>query len=459
VSLVLISCNLDIGLLHEIVVKAESLLPTFPEQERFPTHALFTAYHELFAQKGRITDGETKFSRILFKIGGAPDHLTLLENFENVLARIGIDVEFSVKDGTTHPSLDGISGKREDDIYSDHGDGTNESASLDIEVSTKARTPAPSVVKWPQAQHRLSYDAGRYINGYNDIGNDYLGFHKDAPPSHDPTSSEIDYHRTTNSPHRETAAYDHSVAPSEATIADMREALALRHFRRYTLMHIVEYWKTSALQQREDNIGLMTVAEHRDRNLLFQNAIELWRSSLGLKRNAKGAVDPDTALARRHIVRTKFYNAWKNLTLAKRSAVQKAEEEAQRGFEEKRASQLKEKYFQHWRTVIAQRKADEDAAQALFSYRLKRKFFGFNLLPAKSGSQTDAVPKEKLNDSAILPQNLKNSTETLGHVTSKTDVREFMEEHVLNTIPVDVVTNLKEGMLSFFLGQKAAKKS
>lgn len=85
----------DIALLHQIVTEAEDILSNLPEQQRLPTYALFKAYFKLLPSTGVDADHDSRYARVLFKIGGIRGERTLWSRFEEVLDRMGIEIEFS----------------------------------------------------------------------------------------------------------------------------------------------------------------------------------------------------------------------------------------------------------------------------------------------------------------------------------------------------------------------------
>src|SRR5277367_6709865 len=101
---------LDVTILHDIVVHAQELLPGLPERERVPTNALFHAYYSILPSIGIDADHDSRYARILFKIGGTRSNGSLYEKFEAVLARMGIEIQFDpendVEGDTTEESLD-----------------------------------------------------------------------------------------------------------------------------------------------------------------------------------------------------------------------------------------------------------------------------------------------------------------------------------------------------------------
>jgi protein SFI1 len=99
--------NEDIEILHEIIVRAQELLPTLPERERLPTNALFGAYYETLPRLGLKADHDNRYARILFKVGGIGGAATLYERFEAILSRMGIEIEFDREEGGQYSQLEG----------------------------------------------------------------------------------------------------------------------------------------------------------------------------------------------------------------------------------------------------------------------------------------------------------------------------------------------------------------
>jgi hypothetical protein len=95
--------NEDVAVLHDIVVLAQELLPALPERERLPTNALFNAYYDILPRVGVNADYDSRYARILFKIGGLRGDGTLYEKFEEILSRMGIEIEFDQEEtGDVH---------------------------------------------------------------------------------------------------------------------------------------------------------------------------------------------------------------------------------------------------------------------------------------------------------------------------------------------------------------------
>ncbi|KAK6579774.1 hypothetical protein PZA11_008010 [Diplocarpon coronariae] len=92
---------IDIALLHDIVVLAQEILPKLSERERLPTNALFSAYYDILPRIGINADHDSRYARVLFKIGGLRGPGTLYEKFEEILSRLGIEIEFDQDNNDT----------------------------------------------------------------------------------------------------------------------------------------------------------------------------------------------------------------------------------------------------------------------------------------------------------------------------------------------------------------------
>lgn len=91
----LIICNADIILLHEIVSTGEALLASLPERERLPTDAMFKAADEVLPKYGFTPEDIPHISSLLFRIGGQRGPESLLDKFRAILRDMGIELVFS----------------------------------------------------------------------------------------------------------------------------------------------------------------------------------------------------------------------------------------------------------------------------------------------------------------------------------------------------------------------------
>ncbi|KAK3387437.1 Sfi1 spindle body protein-domain-containing protein [Podospora didyma] len=85
----------DFQLLHEVVTRGESILPTLPARDRLPTNALFQAAEQILPAYGYDAEqAPSHISRLIFKIGGHRSGETLSDKFKSVVQGMGIQLEF-----------------------------------------------------------------------------------------------------------------------------------------------------------------------------------------------------------------------------------------------------------------------------------------------------------------------------------------------------------------------------
>ncbi|KAF7558372.1 hypothetical protein G7046_g5782 [Stylonectria norvegica] len=86
--------NEDITALHAVVAAAQELLDTAPDPKPLPAAALFKAYDDVLPRHGIDPDMDHHLSALVFRIGGEQGGGTLIDKFQNILARMGIVLEF-----------------------------------------------------------------------------------------------------------------------------------------------------------------------------------------------------------------------------------------------------------------------------------------------------------------------------------------------------------------------------
>lgn len=64
------------------------------------TNALFRSYYQILPSLGIDADHDSRYARVLFKIGGMQGRETLYTKFEAVLARMGIEIQIEVEGGS-----------------------------------------------------------------------------------------------------------------------------------------------------------------------------------------------------------------------------------------------------------------------------------------------------------------------------------------------------------------------
>lgn len=88
---------------------AQEHLDGLPEQDRVPTNSLFQAYDAVLPAHGIDPENDQHLSRLVFRIGGERGEGTLLEKFGSVLSRMGIELEFDTSSIPAEPELSEVS--------------------------------------------------------------------------------------------------------------------------------------------------------------------------------------------------------------------------------------------------------------------------------------------------------------------------------------------------------------
>ncbi len=407
------------------MVLAQELLPKLPERERLPTNALFSAYYDILPRIGINADHDSRYARVLFKIGGLRGQGTLYEKFEEILSRMGIEIEFDHEDDEeqysqledSQYSLD-IAAADETPLQDENDDpgrrrrSNSESSAWNAGndprmLCRKRRNSASSANKaihetdsYPKflqetqpSQQQLPLQTANLQNQKEDRSEHNVGAWLKArteKPKRGRNRS-ISTHGSMRIRRRSPSAArrlhqpainlsipgsDNFHAPSEITavtsgfaddtasdleipaqrylsnqdadaLMQIKASLILQHHLSFLARRQLRNWRNKALQLREDNLGRDTIAGSHDQKALLQSALDSWRLfSLQrrqaaeterffahIERRASRARDlylmhvafthwstyaneevQRTALARRHIVRTRIFNAWRDIT-------------------------------------------------------------------------------------------------------------------------------------------------
>ena len=417
--------NEDVAVLHDIIVLAQELLPNLPERERLPTNALFTAYYDILPRVGVNADHDSRYARILFKIGGLRDHGTLYEKFEEVLARMGIEIEFGQEED------EGIYSQLEDSQtdFKKNAKGNAFQDENQLPRGRPRRNSESSVWDLGSGQFHLrerhnSFSSLRKpFRSSTDRGSRFLPEFVHAQPlkldqsivkanrdksEHDVRSwlaSDLEKPRRERGRGRSVSTHaslrirrrspslatSHHGTPSNASILEpndyefraqsetaavtpgsnlqrsdssnlsrrpsvLQEAiilmerkasLVLQQRRSLLAIERLRLWQLTALQLREDRANLQNVAIHHDKTVLLHSSLEKWQNRLlvarrseetdgffaYLEHRSEQARDffllnkafthwrlsafeevERTSIARRHIIRTRTFNAWRDIT-------------------------------------------------------------------------------------------------------------------------------------------------
>ncbi|KAH0431702.1 WD repeat protein [Colletotrichum camelliae] len=98
--------NEEIAILHDVVTAAQDNLDLLPEGERLATNALFQAYDAVLPNYGVDPEEDHHISRLVFRVGGERGDGSLLDKLRNVLARMGIELEFDSRSEGSRPFSD-----------------------------------------------------------------------------------------------------------------------------------------------------------------------------------------------------------------------------------------------------------------------------------------------------------------------------------------------------------------
>jgi protein SFI1 len=444
--------NEDVALLHDIVVLAEELLPSLPEGERLPTNALFDAYYDILPRTGLKADHDNRYARVLFKIGGVRGDGTLYEKFEEVLSRMGIEIEFDEAEPDSDSQQERGQAALEDTEASimlqdenipPRGRARRNSDSawdLGVESPSKQRQRRNSYsprneAKAPPIQDRDGFlrelfqqePSEKLSRGDRDIPGSNVGAWLNAKPAPHrkdrgrsiSTQAGMRIRRrslsvairrpalttTTASPNSDeyhaeseitavTSAHEPELTESinfppkqtlskpSTSLMQIKAEVILRHHLSFLAKRQLRIWREQALQRRETNANLDWIAFQHDKNALLNQAVDTWHSRYlekrsiaeterffaHLERRSARARDlyllhksfthwhgsaceeaERTQAARRHILRTRFFDAWRDITAVKELKVRR---------------QVLKKFFSVWqRKHIVIRSNDTTAMQ------------------------------------------------------------------------------------------------
>jgi protein SFI1 len=454
----------DVAILHDIVVHAQELLPSLPERERLPTNALFHAYYSILPSIGIDADHDSRYARILFKIGGTRSNGSLYEKFEAVLARMGIEIQFDPENegegSATKERIDqsseqplrtesarpvaGQRGRKSSnsenpalgpELKHEGGDRSRRSASsststahsendvshLNTPLCLPYETPQLSIERILLTQSHdgeqttekdglrewLNENAGNYpkrtrTRSLSTHGSMHIR-RRSPPPQHDVKTkfmpypelgdlivAEMDQHRNLDDARlNETKPF----APISEDLMDTKVTL-IRKLHMENLAHqILIRWHHETMQLLEDNNNLDTIAKYQDRRVLLRQAFDSWHMGVGerrriaeterffthLEKRAGRARDffliakalthwassaskemQRTSAARRHILRTRYFSAWRDMTAVNELKVRR---------------QVFRKFFALWQRRLVTASLSKEKAIIYFTDNLVQRVF------------------------------------------------------------------------------------
>ena len=457
--------NEDVAVLHNIVVLAQELLPTLPDRERLPTNALFNAYYDILPRVGVNADYDSRYARILFKIGGLRGEGTLYEKFEEILSRMGIEIEFD-QDET--------------------GDVRSQAEHSQTSVAEAATTGfVPQEERPSRGRQRRNSDSGAWNVGSEDHHTYYHKQRRNSfPPPRKPIlslettgqqeidpSSPFEPRQTPENTHgdlsgdvgawvasmqekprlergRSTSTHggmrirrrspsvsltreespaspldvglDEIQSPSYSpvtssnrqqkqdslnlyrgyvigheseTLMQTKASLVLQHHLSLIGKRTLQMWRDKAINARERNDYLSSLARQKDKGVLLGLALEGWRNLLlerqhvaeteqffaHLERRSEQARNlyllhkafthwgtsafeevERTSIARRHIIKTRTFNAWRDITAINELKVRR---------------QVIKKFFGLWKRQHSQLSSDDARTVQIYESNLVEKVF------------------------------------------------------------------------------------
>ncbi|KAH8684712.1 Sfi1 spindle body protein-domain-containing protein [Tricladium varicosporioides] len=458
--------NEDVAILNDIVVLAQELLPKLPERERLPTNALFNAYYDILPRLGIDADHDSRYARVLFKIGGLRGQDSLFEKFEEILSRMGIEIEF---------------GNDEDDEESQQ---LEDSAAADLEDATAGTTPPQDLTsisrgrlrrnsessKWSAGgEHPLQLEQKR--NSFSSVPEQddqsgtrprfFAEMQQSRPSAPDPEhanrrpeealdprigawlnahhnlprrrrgrsasthgSLRIRRRSTSRTPRRTTSdqpplgsilneiqptrdltavtlgdgTSTEDISPSvlqglriiqdSASLMNIKAGLILRHHLSFLAKRQIQQWREKALRQKQYRLALERRAIDHDSNIVYRLVLALWQAKwieirqvrhteqffAHLEFRATRARDlylmlkvlqhwsdhtreqiDRTNAARRHILRTRYFNAWAEITAVNEFKVRR---------------HVLKKFFEAWRQRQTIKANDSAIAIQKYEYNL-----------------------------------------------------------------------------------------
>lgn len=456
--------NEDVAVLHDIVLLAQELLPTLPAREQLPTNALFNAYYDILPRVGVNADYDSRYARILFKIGGLRGEGTLYQKFEEILSRMGIEIEFDqdededvssqLEDSQTNvesaatgllPQVENTPSRgrqrrnsesaawnvasENNTFHKERHNSFSPSRKLlvspettgqqDIDLPTPFRpSQADQTPHGDQPGHLGAWIASMQEKPRRERGRSVsthasMRIRRRSPSvshnKHDPPASQPNVRLAE----AETSGYSASISftniqeqldpppllkghtPSQETenLMQTKATFVHQHYLSLAGGRILRLWRDQAIRAREHNANLNSLASQQDKNVLLNLALENWRNSLVEKRHmaeterffvhlerrseqarnlyllhkafthwgtsAFEAVER-TSIARRHIIKTRTFNAWRDITAVNELKVRR---------------QVIKKFFGIWKRQHSLALSDNAGAVQIYENNLVEKVF------------------------------------------------------------------------------------
>lgn len=457
----------DVQFLHEVVAHAQDLLPDLPERERVPTSALFTAYYALLPNVGIDADHDSRYARILFKIGGTRSPGSLFEKFETVLSQMGIDLEFiqefdeDVQEHVAHKHMDESlslqieSSPQDKAVLRPHGGRQRRNSEGSVRNTGKYSSTLQDDRSLFQSAHEQSgsgitsatrpisasftdgiadHDIYEIGQGIQDLGQtrdvrqrltpddpDYgllfrsglshesMRIRHQSPPLSEYDSKTTSTWHGSNEEDAALASLAQTAPTSKAADSEMDFVPVTNHYPealidkkaslvdKYRANNLLKYaltqWRKSTVRIQEDGQNLELLATHQDKQVLVRQAFDSWQSKV---RTGQQAIETEsffahlelradrardymilskaylhwaasaydeslrTSVARRHILRMRYFEAWRGLTAINELKVRR---------------QVLRKFFTVWYNRYNFNSADATNVLAIFEGNLAYRVF------------------------------------------------------------------------------------
>jgi protein SFI1 len=267
-----------IEILHDVVANAQQSLNQLPERDRLPTNALFQAYDTVLPLYGLDPESDQHISRLVFRIGGERGDGSLIDKFRAVMSRMGIDVQFDTAAVSAGTNTDEIRGGPAAGLT------THEQHAAD-----------PDVELLPQNPPRISSDTTA---------------HSDSSGRHFEKDTELRYEE----------AYDlachalrnrlflewHRIAPTLSKERRTLDVLAGSRRRDVTIRTVGQYWLATVRKTQSDRFE--RIASRAREIYLVTKIFAQWQDYASDKAER-------AAVARRHILRLRHFDSWKEAAL------------------------------------------------------------------------------------------------------------------------------------------------
>ncbi|PKS06868.1 hypothetical protein jhhlp_006944 [Lomentospora prolificans] len=364
---VLISTD-KISIIHDIVVAAQEQLDAQPERDRVPTNALFQAYDAVLPIHGIDPENDQHLSRLVFRIGGERGECSLLEKFGSVLSRMGIELEFDSSSILADPDLGDVAetarvfspGHRAAISHPDPSPDVNITAVNlpSADVNTTSQTPSSSITHSTSSRSQATIP--RRVTGHL-LHTSHESLTAQATPrpydeevaqstSNEPPLASASSNKAPSIPiHLASLGTEPATAVHEgqetrhAQLAELpfpslrqrlfttwlslvtplsntdeyRGILASTVYERNASEGILTRWKSLTYGDKVAQMGtcLESYAIRCERIAGRARQIYILTTGFGLWHRVSSATTERTALARRHILRMRHFESWKEVAI------------------------------------------------------------------------------------------------------------------------------------------------